>query len=327
MTRADPPVWSSPSSDPADETFGDVVEPIRVEPDEPVRAADLEAYDAVLVGEPFDAAVIGRTGARDGPDAIREALAGVKSHHFTAGSIAAVGDYGDVEPATTDLESIREGVREAAETVHESAALPVFLGGDNSLTVPNVVPLLEHGRVGVVNLDAHLDVRAVRAEPTSGTPYRELLEAGLDAYTCVGVRHFETSTVYADYLEERGGTVVTAADVGRDLEGALDRARDAVSDVDAVYVSVDCDVLDAAHAPGVSAPTPGGLTPRELFRLVYELARDHRLVGLEVVECAPPLDRNGRTADAAARVVAHALAGATSRGDGNRHGDRGGERR
>jgi arginase family enzyme len=111
---------------------------------------------------------------------------------------------------------------------------------------------------------------------------------------------------------------------GRDLDGALQRARDAVADVDRLYVSVDCDVLDAAAAPAVSAPTPGGLSPRELFRLVRRLAADERVAGFEVVECAPPLADGDRTARVAARAVAHFLAGAGSGdggvGDGNEVG-------
>ena len=301
MTQPRYSVWASPSSDPNDETVGDIVQPADM--------SELDAFDAVLVGEPFDAAVIGREGAADAPAAIREALAGVKTHHFEDGPITALGDYGDVQASATDLESVREAVSAVARTVHDSAATPVFLGGDNSLTVPNVRPLLGRRDVGVINLDAHLDVREGQGTPTSGTPYRELLESGVATYTCVGARHFETSTVYAEYLDEQGGTVITAETVGSDLEEAIRRARESVAEVDSVYLSIDCDVLDAAYAPGVSAPTPGGLAPRELFRFVRDLASHDLLAGVEIVECAPPLDEGGKTVDAAARVVTHALSG------------------
>ncbi|MDG5820988.1 formimidoylglutamase [Natronococcus sp. A-GB7] len=300
-----------------DELFGDVVERVALE--------DLEAgdYEAVLVGEPYDGAVIGRQGAREGPPAIRRSLARTKTHHFDGGPVGAVADLGDVRSLVETLESgdadanpesvaaVQADLRETTRRVHETDALPVFLGGDNSLTYPNVEPLLEAGSVGAINLDAHLDVREVGEDPTSGTPYRQLLESGLDGYACVGARHFETSTVYHDYLREHGGEVVTSEEVGDDVVEAADRALEAVGDVDAVYVSVDCDVLEASAAPGVSAPTPGGLTTRELFRLLRLLASDDRIAGFEVVECAPPLDRDGLTADAAARAIAHFLAGYT----------------
>ncbi|ELY54622.1 formiminoglutamase [Natronococcus amylolyticus DSM 10524] len=291
-----------------DELFGDVVERVALETGD---------YEAVLVGEPYDGAVIGRQGAREGPPAIRRSLARTKTHHFDGGPLEGVADLGDVASLVETLEdeagepvsAVQTELRETTRLVHERDALPVFLGGDNSLTYPNVAPLLESGTVGVINFDAHLDVRAVDGEPTSGTPYRQLLEDGLDGYACVGARHFETSTAYHDFLHERGGEVVTAEEVGDDVVAAADRALEIVGDVDALYVSVDCDVLDASAAPGVSAPTPGGLRTRELFRLLRLLASDDRVAGFEIVECAPPLDREGLTADAAARAIAHFLAG------------------
>ncbi|KTG07710.1 formimidoylglutamase [Haloprofundus marisrubri] len=300
-----PVAWEGTSSDPADQQFGDIVE-----------CADLESadgYDVALVGEPYDGAVISRPGAAEGPAAIRDALAAVKTHHYDAGPVGSgrsIADLGDVD-ISEEAQSVAEAqdlIRETTESIHALDALPVFLGGDNSLTVPNVAPLLEHGSVGVLNVDAHLDVREVRDDPTSGTPYRQLYEMGLGAYACVGARHFETSTVYHDYVRENNGTVVTAEEVADDLVAPVDRALSSLDSVDHLYCSVDIDVLDATYC-GCSAPTPGGLLPRELFRLVRLVAADERLAGFEVVECAPPLDAEGRTVDAAARTVAHFLAG------------------
>jgi formiminoglutamase/agmatinase len=301
------PDWSGTSSDPNDEQFGHVVERATVD--------GAGEYAAVLVGEPYDGAVIGRPGARDGPTAIRDALAGVKTHHFDAGPVSRVGDVGDVEPARGSVRDVQSSLRETTARLYDAGAVPAFLGGDNSLTYPNVAPLLDRddaGRVGVVSFDAHLDCREVRDGPTSGTPYRQLHDAGLDALCVVGARHFETTTAYADYLDARGGSVVTAESVGAGVDATLERVRAALSDVDTLYVSVDVDVLDATAAPGVSAPTPGGLTSRELFALVRGVAADDRVRGFEVVECAPSLDPTptGRTAATAARTVAHFLGGA-----------------
>ena len=292
--------WEATSSDPNDEQFGDVVEGAILE-----TATD---FDAVLVGEPYDGAVIGRKGAAEGPAAIRESLAGIKSHHFERGPVTSVGDIGDVEVDADGIADAQESFREAADRIHDLGAFPVFLGGDNSLSYANASPLLDRGSLGVVSFDAHLDCREVSGQPSSGTPYRQLFDDGLDALAVVGARHFETSTEYADYLDEQGGRVVTAENVGADPGGALDAALAAMGDVDQIYVSVDVDVFDAAY-PGSSAPTPGGLQPRELFRLVRRIAGRPRVEGFEVVETAPPLDTENRTVDAAARTVAHFLGG------------------
>ncbi|MFB6155954.1 MAG: formimidoylglutamase [Haloferacaceae archaeon] len=304
--------WSGASADPNDEQFGDVVTGAAL--------AEADAYDAVIVGEPYDGAVLGRPGAREGPTALRAALAGVKTHHFDAGPTPAVGDLGDVAflaagSTGTKTSTVQSRVREATAAVHDADAFPVFFGGDNSLTVPNAGPLLDVGNVGVVNFDAHLDVREVRGDATSGTPYRQLYDAGLDAYVCVGARHFETSTAYHEFVRDRGGTIVTAGLAGMNPIDAAERALDAMGDVDAVYLSLDLDVLDVSAAPGVSAPTPGGLSTRELFAALHRVAADGRVVGFEVVECAPSLDTNGMTAAAGARAVAHVLAGHRLRGE------------
>lgn len=300
MNLTEPPAWEGPSSDPNDEQFGDVVEPTTPE--------EADAYDAVLVGEPYDGAVIGRPGAREGPAAIRESLAGVKTHHFGVGPIQSVGDLGDVSIPAGPTSEVQNAVAEVATAVHRLDAFPVFLGGDNSLSYANVRPLLDRS-TGVVSLDAHLDCRAVVGEPTSGTPYRQLYDAGLETLCVVGARHFETSAAYYEYLHGNDGTAVTAGRVSRGVEEAVDRIGKAVAGAERLYLSLDLDVIDAAAAPGVSAPTPGGITTRECFSLLHRLARDDRVVGFEVVECAPPLDRDGLTVDAASRAIAHVLAG------------------
>ena len=296
--------------DPNDEQFGDVVEPARLD--------EIEGFDAVLVGEPYDGAVIGRPGAREGPTALREALAALKTHHFDTGpgsSIDSVADLGDIEPPENGVGAVQETIREVTREVHAHDALPIFLGGDNSLTYPNVAPLCSES-VGVVSFDAHLDCREVRNEPTSGTPYRQLHESGLDAFAVLGARHFETSTAYHEYVREQGGTVITSEAIGDGTASAVDRALDAMNSVEAIYVSLDLDVLDVTAAPGVSAPTPGGVSTRELFKMLRCIATNERIVGFEVVECAPPLDSGGpdserRTAAAGARAIAHFLSGYT----------------
>jgi formimidoylglutamase len=298
----EPPEWSGSSADPNDEQFGDVVETAALE--------SASEYDAVLVGEPYDGGVIGRRGAAKGPAAIRSELSSAETHHLDAGPVGSLADLGDVDVSAGDsarVEAVQQTVRGVTEQVYDSGAFPVFLGGDNSLTYPNAAPLLDRGSLGVISFDAHLDCRELHDGATSGTPYRQLHEDGLDAFAVVGARHFETSTTYVDYVRDQDGLVLMPGDVAADSTGTTARALAAMGGVDSIYVSVDVDVLDASHAPGVSAPTPGGLSSRDLFELLAEVALDSRIAGLEVVECAPPLERGNRTARVTSRAVAHFL--------------------
>jgi formimidoylglutamase len=302
----DPPTWQPTSTDPVDDQFGHVVEAANVE--------DADAYDAVLVGVPYDGAVISRRGASEGPAGIRNSLLSTKTHHFDAGPVSSIADLGNVGIPQGSTAVAQSAIADATRAVHDRDTTPVFLGGDNATTYANAGPLLDTdvgantGSLGVVSFDAHLDCRQVREDPTSGSPYRQLHDDGLDALSVVGARHFETSTGYHDFVRDNDYEVVLAEEVGDDDVAAVDRALSALGDVDQVYVSVDVDVLDATY-PGSSAPTPGGITTRELFRMVRVAASDDRIAGFEVVETAPPLDENDRTVDAAARTVAHFLAG------------------
>lgn len=293
--------WIGPSSDPNDVQIGDRVYPASM--------ADGPDAEVVLVGEPYDGAVVSRTGASNGPGALRSELAGTKAHRFDGAGVPEIADLGDIDVEPGPVQAVHDQLETVTRAVHDLDAFPVFLGGDNSVSVPNIGPLVDDGSTAVINFDAHLDCREVHDEPTSGTPYRQLFERGLESYQVVGARHFETSKPYVEYVRDQGGTIYTADEVGDRGTEILDEILDSVAGYDNLYVNVDIDVLDASIATGVSAPTPGGLTSRELNSLLYELGSQADLDGAEFVECAPPLDRTNRTVLAASRAIAHLLAG------------------
>lgn len=300
--------WIGPSSDPNDVQIGDLVYPASLE--------DVTDAEVVLLGEPYDGAVVSRQGAREGPGALRSKLAGTKAYRMTGESVPEIADLGDVDFDEGSVQDVHDQIEAVTSRVHDLDAFPVFLGGDNSVSVPNISPLVDRGRTAVINFDAHLDCREVHDEPTSGTPYRQLFEKGLAHYVVVGARDFETSESYVDYVRSRGGSIYTAKAVGERGTDIIDEIlADLDGDFDFLYVNVDVDVLDASIATGVSAPTPGGLTARELYDLLYHLGSEAPLDGAEFVECAPPLDRTDNTVLAASRAIAHLLAGVETSGD------------
>jgi formimidoylglutamase len=293
--------WSARPSDPNDVFFAQVV----ATRDEPAKVG--------LFGIPFDGAVLGRPGARAGPDAIRQQMARLKPWTLGKGA-AAVGvrDWGNVR-VPLDVEGAHQATESAALAVLEAGQLPVALGGDHSLTFP-LVKAHEgrRERIGVINLDAHLDVRDYEGTPNSGTSFGRLLALGLVPganLVEVGIRDFANADKYAQKVRKAGGTIIGADEWRREGLAAIDRAIDVASrGVDAVYLSVDVDVLDQAHAPGVSAPTPDGIDTATLYAAIRRIAQRAPLAGVDFMETAPPLDREGITARAAAFGVMQLLA-------------------
>ncbi|HUR60994.1 MAG TPA: agmatinase family protein [Candidatus Thermoplasmatota archaeon] len=277
--------------------------------------------DLVLVGVPFDGAVIGRKGARSGPTAIREAMRFLATHDPVRGIDLApmrIHDAGDIvtlEGVVDTHQAVRDSVRHLFATQRPV----VLLGGDNSLSAPHVQALKDArgGRIGLVVLDAHYDLRPLPADgvPTSGTPYRRLIEDGtLDADNLVevGIRPYANTKALADYAHGMGVHVVTVAEVRRQgmANVAAEAVRTAAKGVDHLFLSIDIDGLDQSIASGCSAPGAGGLTFDEASALVHAVASHPLCRGMDLVEVAPELDPTGNTARTAAQLVA-AFAGAT----------------
>ena len=274
-----------------------------------------------LFGIPFDGAVIGRPGAREGPDAIRAQMARLKPWTLRGGEVLlSLRDWGNVRiPQGGSVDDAHQRAESAALAVLEAGQFPLALGGDHSLTFPLVKA--HEGRrqkLGIINLDAHLDVRDVHGGAlNSGQSFGRLLDLGLvpgENLVEVGIRDFANATSYANKARKAGGTLIGADEWMRDGLAAIDRAIEIASrGTDGVYLSVDVDVLDQAHGPGVSAPTPGGVDTATLFAAIRRIAERAPLVGADFVELAPALDRDHMTSRAAAYGVMHLLAGLAAR--------------
>lgn len=291
-------------------------------PDDP-RFLDLfvpHAADAhlLLVGLPYDGAVIGRRGCKDGPTAIREAFRYLGGHDPGASlslkglRIHDLGDAPVVDGDTNKTHHVIEGV--LAGTVPKGKPL-IALGGDNSLSYATFRALhaVHGGKWGIVVLDAHYDLRPHEGQPTSGTPYRRILEevpgdpvAGPNLAE-VGIRPYANAPSLADYAQEHGVHVTPITEVHRlGMKAAAKAALAAASKgVDHLFLSVDIDGLDQSIAPGCSAPGAGGLNFHEAALLVETVAGDPKVRGMDLVEVAPNLDPTGNTARVAAQLVAH----------------------
>ncbi|MFD8557652.1 agmatinase [Streptosporangium canum] len=276
------------------------------------RLDEVGRCDVAVVGVPFDSGVSYRPGARFGPSAVREASRLLRPYHpgLDVSPFAAlqVADAGDIACNPFDIGEAVETIEHAAGELQDAGARLVTIGGDHTIALPLLRSLAKrHGPVALLHFDAHLDTwdTYFGAEYTHGTPFRRAVEEGIldtEALSHVGTR----GPLYGkkDLEDDRrlGFGVVTSADVmRRGVDEVVDALRQRIGGRP-LYLSIDIDVLDPAHAPGTGTPEAGGLTSRELLEILRGLAGAN-LVGADVVEVAPAYDHAEITSVAASHVA------------------------
>ncbi|MCL6587360.1 MAG: formimidoylglutamase [Anoxybacillus sp.] len=267
-----------------------------------------------VIGVPLSKSSISHSGAAFAPQAIRQALSFYSTYSVETGIDLAdvvVTDYGDIMMHPTD---IVESQRRIAETVEQVVALYpeskwIALGGDHSITCPVVSGWQKQkGKIGIIQFDAHHDLRNLEdGGPTNGTPFRRLIEAGVidgSQLVQIGLRDFANSRAYTEYGKQCGVTMYTIEEVYRlGIQTIIEKSMQMLSGVDAVYVSVDMDVLDQAFAPGCPAIGPGGMDSRTLLHAISLLARYDKVQAMDIVEIDPTIDFRQMTSRLAAWVI------------------------
>jgi agmatinase len=276
------------------------------------RIDEVDHADVAVVGVPFDSGVSYRPGARFGPAALREASRLLRPYHpeldVSPFASAQVVDAGDIVVNPFSIRQAIETLQAEAAAFGARGTKLVTVGGDHTIALPLLRAAASvHGPVALLHFDAHLDTwDTYFGEPyTHGTPFRRAVEEGVldtSALCHVGTR----GPLYGshDLAEDRrlGFGIITSGDVlRRGVAETVDAVRQRIGGRP-LYVSVDIDVLDPAHAPGTGTPEAGGLTSRELLEILRGLAGTH-LVGADVVELAPAYDHAEITAIAASHVA------------------------
>lgn len=277
--------------------------------------------DVGVLGVPFDIALGFRPGARFAPRAIREAslryaLPPEGFYDLRTGRMRLAGlsirDAGDVEIPSLEPELARQRMEHDARALRERAKLPVFLGGDHSVSYPLLRAFADVTSLHVVQLDAHLDFTDTRNETrfSNSSPFRRAAEAlpNLAGITVLGLRGLRFDREAVEAARARGHTMVPIWE----LQGAdaIERAVDRLPKGANVYLSLDVDVLDPAVLPATSSPEPDGLSYAAVQRLAQAAAERNRLVGMDVVELTPSLDPSGNSQLLVARLIMDVLAAA-----------------
>jgi agmatinase len=287
----------------------------------------------VALGVPYDEGTAYRSGARLAPRALRDAS--MRLRFATSDGLAVFDvqrrrrsrlaveawDGGDVD--VTPLQQARTfaAIAAAVGAVRGAGAVPVVLGGDNSITLPALEGIADPGVV-VVQLDAHLDYgeHYFGAAHGNSTPLRAARRGGhCSQVVHLGARGYDNAQSDLE-ATERDGNVLVTSDACRDGAGLV--AVEALAPGTRVYVSIDIDVADPAIAPGTGYLEPGGLDYAQLRRLLLEIGSRCELVGCELVEVAPPYDVGGATALLGVQLLVDLLSAHPDAADAER-GERG----
>jgi agmatinase len=274
---------------------------------------DVQQCDVAIVGIPFDAGTSYRPGARFGPQAVRQASRHLRTDYHPAYDSEPfreqqVADAGDIACNPFNIEEAVTQIEAGARELYASCGSVISIGGDHTIALPLLRAVnARHGPVALVHFDAHLDTwdTYFGAPFTHGTPFRRASEEGLfldHASMHVGIRGPLYSREDLATDESLGFKVIHCDELETiGIAGVAKRIRERVGN-HPLYLSIDIDVLDPAHAPGTGTPEIAGLSSRELLGILRAL-QGLKIVGADVVEVAPAYDHAEITALAAATIT------------------------
>lgn len=279
----------------------------------------LDGQDVVIVGAPLDTGTTFRPGTRFGPDALRRISALGYGYNPERGidlrETLTMVDAGDIQVIPANIEKSFDQIALAIGYITERNVFPVVLGGDHSIGYPDIRGLAPYiaGNIGIIHFDRHSDLsEKTYDERMHGSPFfhaTNIANAPATNLVQIGIGGWTGSKPGMGIAHERKATVITIEDIEhfgieRIMEYALEIAWKGAK---AVWLSFDIDSVDPAFAPGTGTPEPGGLLPREVFKMVRLAAREG-LQGMEVVEVSPPYDVADITALLGGRVIMDVLA-------------------
>jgi formiminoglutamase len=260
--------------------------------------------DVGIINVPFSKTSILPNGAYAAPNALRDAWAIFTT--FTPDydvdiSSMKVRDVGDVGTPIIDLVRGLADIQECLGSLmsQPEGFFPLIIGGDHAITAPAVRAYCgahPDQQVGLIHFDAHNDVRVMDHGPTNGTPIRGILESGVRVHGSnlvqFGIHGFMNASYYKRWVEGQGGTIYTARAIRQaGIEPMIASALEiAGRDTDAIYVTVDIDVLEVGYAPGTAAATADGLSPTDLLEALFILGQDPRVAAIDFVELDPNRD-------------------------------------
>lgn len=248
----------------------------------------------------------GRVGARNAPNEIRKSLANLPYNPHQQKELI---DFGNILLEDHNLEKARSEQIEFITQLLTNNYFPIILGGGHETALGNYLALSrQEKRIGILNIDAHFDLRIPVEQSTSGTPFFEMAQFCQEnnrefQYSVVGIQPNGNTEALFQRAKELNVQTILAEQIHADLPNTLHCIENYISEFDALYLSIDLDVLDGAFAPGVSAPSVDGLTSHEMKTILKMIHQSGKVKLVDIVELNPELDQDNRTAKLAANLI------------------------
>jgi len=259
-----------------------------------------------VVGVPFDVTSTYRTGARFGPNAIRQASLNIETYSFRSGidmEDVKLHDLGDLN-VSADPEKTVEMLKFVVEEIRIARKIPVGIGGEHTITLGILKGLIvDPEKTAVVSFDAHLDLREeFMGLKLSHTTFMRLINEEIGPGKIIEIGTRAACKEELTYAKKTGIDFFTSHQMRSEgAEQITRKIRQKLAPFEHVYLSVDMDALDPAYAPAVQNPEPEGIDTKMLLETACGFC-DERIIGVDVLEIAPVYDQ-GVSAIVAARTI------------------------
>lgn len=266
-------------------------------------AANIQPGSIAFLGFCSDEGVrrnFGRTGARNGPQYLRLSSSNL-AWHFGERNMY---DFGDVICDLHDLESANATLSTLVEKLLALDLLPILLGGGHEISLGHyngIRNFIGNKSIGIINIDAHFDLRAPVNGPNSGTSFFQIADdcksEGHDFhYMCLGVQEYSNTVALFDKAKNEKVVYVKAEDIHTQPPIVIDdKITEFANRVDYIYLTICLDAFDVSIAPGVSAPSINGLTIEHAFSMIRAILNTRKVISVDIAELNPDHDIDNRT--------------------------------
>jgi formiminoglutamase len=252
-------------------------------------------------------------GAAKAPSQIRKIASGL-AIHFDSDQKAIV-DAGDVICSGGKMEAAGGLLTKKIFELSSAGFFPVVLGGGHETAYYHYKGLAEassDATIGIINLDAHFDLREYKTGSHSGSSFRQILDDCKQGsrpfhYLPIGIRPESNARSLFELMDKSKQKYVLLSDLQQDFEEVLTQISAFLEKVDKVYLSIDMDCFPSAYAPGVSAAAPDGMLPYHAIKVIESLKRSEKLLSVDIVEVNPTYDVDDRTSKLAAQLLDHLI--------------------